>query len=146
MSAALHKSLKLDVLDFFEDSAFISIGSAEPGYRLAHILNTRFDLNLAREIDIDICLVKKKTGTTYFDTFLYDEPFNGSKHTLYKLKSQRETLLPELKVADYLWMIQHNLSAQHAEEYIAHLKKLREVSFAQIVGVGEFTHLENLVT
>src|SRR4051812_42346430 len=91
--------------NFFADAAMIGIVSAMPAYRLCWMLNERFDINFVREPEQDI-MMKKKNVSYCFPIYQYDLPNSGHKYLLYKLKNGKETLLPETKQLDYLWLLQ----------------------------------------
>ncbi len=130
--------------DFFSESALIGIGTALPAYNLCWTLNNHFDTNFARDTDQTITLEKKKNQFK-FPVYTYDLPNTFNKYILYKLKNGAETLLPETRQLDYLWMIQTANPEEDALEILAELKKLNDIQLSLILDPTELKSLHNLL-
>ncbi len=131
--------------DFFEGTSLIGIASSLPAYRFCWLLNHKFDLDLVRDPDSDLSVRVSKTETAYFPIYKYNVPLNGNSHLIYKLKLEKESLLPEIRQLDYLWMIQSTAPETEANEYTAHLRNLPEVQLAQILSPDRLKHLSHLL-
>ena len=130
--------------DFFSDSALIGIVSALPAYRLCWKLNTKLDINFVREPELDI-LLQKTTIQHYFPIYQYALPLSGSRHLLYKLKSEKEALLPEVKQLDYLWLIQSHEAEHEAHIAAQQLRDIADIQLAQILDLEKLKNLSNLL-
>ncbi len=130
--------------EYFTDVALIGISSSVPDYRFCWLLNRCFNLKLARDMDSDI-EVQTKGDTLVFPIYRYEIPLNGNRYLLYKLKSEKESLLPEIRQLDYLWMIQHGDAETEASGLIRHLRNFAEVQLAQRIAVDKIRHLSNLI-
>jgi hypothetical protein len=135
---------------FFEDTAMIGIASAQPGYRFCWLLNNHFDINFGRDPEQkNISLQKKdkqKNEVAYnFPIYQYDLPNSTHKYLLYKLKDGSESLLPETKHMDYLWLIQTGDSEHDAFHIVNELKNIPDVQLAQIVYAEQLKNLTNLL-
>ena len=131
--------------DFFADSALIGIASTLPSYRFCWLLNERFALNLAREAELDIVLQTGKGNQHFFPVYQYCLPLNGYRHLLYRLRSDKETLLPEIKQLDYLWMIQSNDAEEDASNVTQHLRNIPDVQLAQVLSHDRLKNLNSLL-
>ena len=128
--------------DFFSDTAMIGMASAQPGYRLCWLLNNYFDIDLKGYPEQNIQL-KKKGNTFHFPVYQYDLENCCYKHLLYKLKCGAETLLPETKHLDYLWLIQ-TADPEHDAQNI--LKKLKDMPDVQMARALVTEQIQNSLT
>jgi hypothetical protein len=145
MSAKLVLDMAAMQEDFFSDSALIGIVSALPVYRFSWLLNRKFGLRFEREADLDVIVQTGKGKQYYFPVYQYCLPLNGYKHLLYKLKSDKETLLPEVKQLDYMWMIQSSTADNEAYEIIQHLRNINDIQLAQILSHDRLKNLSSLL-
>lgn len=148
MAAAAKLLLDIEAMqeDFFADSTFIGIASALPSYRFCWILNNYFNLKFQREPDMDVKLPGKKDNPdTYFSVYQYIVPTDIHTYTLYSLKTNDKSLLPEVKQLDYLWMIQSVTPEKDAANYLKFLRNIPEVQLAQILHTSQLKNLNNLL-
>ena len=138
--------------DFFEDTALIGIASSMPAYRFCWLLNQSFGLNFWREPDLDPCM--RPSGGQGDGTREEEQSFsiyeclgecNTSRYLLYKLKVDKDSLLPEIGHIDYLWMIKSNTPEEDAEQFARCLRQLREVQMAQIFPSSQLKSAANLL-
>ncbi len=131
--------------EFFSDAALIGIVSPLPAYYFCWMLNEHFDMNFCREPELDICVQATKEHQNYYAIYQYCVPLNGARYLLYKLKSDKQSLLPEAKNLDYLWMIQSSSSENHAKQITEFLKQMPDVQMAQMIAPEKLKHLSNLL-
>jgi hypothetical protein len=131
--------------DFFSDAALIGIVSPVPAYQFCWMLNQHFDMDFVRDAEHDICLQSKGNEQHYFAVYQYAAPLNGPKYVLYKLKSNKEVLLPEAKGLDYLWMVQSSCPDTHAEQLTDLLRCIPQVQMAQMIAPNQLKNLNNLL-
>ena len=140
--------LKLDMEamqeDFFADAAMIGIVSAAPGYHLCWLLNRHFDIEFARDPEQTISS-RKKDNQFDFPIYQYLFPNSGYKYLLYKLKNSSESLLPETKQLDYLWMVQTVNPEDDARQIINELRDLPDIQLAQLLSQEQLKSLNNLL-
>ena len=132
--------------EFFSDTALIGIVSALPAYRFCWMLNQKFDMDFVRDADSDIC----KPGADdsqdqYYSLYKYRAPLNGNKYLIYKLKNDQDSLLPEVKQLDYLWMIQSNSPDADAAQLTQYLRDIPDVQLAQILAPDKLKSLGHLI-
>jgi len=131
------KKLTLDMAAmedaFFADTALIGLASRLSAPRLCWLLNRRFDLQLGRRADLDICVTKAPSQQYYFPIYEYTVPLSDMRYLLYRLKCREECLLPELKQLDFLWMIQGGEAAVAADRLTIHLRRQQEIQLAQVL-------------
>lgn len=131
--------------DFFADAALIGIVSPVPAYQFCWLLNQHFDMDFVRDAEHDICLQSKGNKQHYFAVYQYAAPLNGPKYVLYRLKSDKQTLLPEAKGLDYLWMVQSTCPDNHAEHLAELLRNMPQVQLAQMINPGQLKNLNHLL-
>lgn len=131
--------------DFFADTALVGIVSSLPAYRFCWLLNYHFAMDLMREPDMDICIPGGEHGKLYFPIYQYSEPSSSCINTIYKLKSDKEVLLPEVKQLDYLWMIQSNDPEGDAEDITQSLRGIPDIQLAQVLQADKLKNLNNLI-
>ena len=129
--------------DFFADSALVGIATALPGYRFGWLLNKEFGTAFVRKPDMDIPLQKAPDKSVYFPVYEYCVPLGGVKHLLYKLKNDKDTLLPEVKQLDYLWLLQGDIA--DVPQIVRHLRNVPDVQLAQLLSVDKLKSLTNLL-
>ena len=130
--------------DFFADSSMIGIVTAMPGYRFCWTLNEHFDINFLREPGQDIPM-QKKDNKFHFPVYQYDLANSYHKHLLYKLKNGNETLLPEIRQIDYLWLIQTASPEEDAHRIARELRNIPDIQLARILVTEELKNLKNLI-
>ena len=131
--------------DFFADAALIGIVSPVPAYQFCWMLNQHFDMDFVRDAEHDICVQNKNNEQHYFAVYQYAAPLNGPKYVLYKLKSNKQSLLPETKGLDYLWMVQSTCPDNHAEQLAELLRTMPQVQLAQMINPGQLKNLNHLL-
>lgn len=145
MSAKLVLNMMAMQEEFFDSTALIGIASAMPGYRFCWLLNRHFNVDFVRQPDLDICLRTGNNQKFYFPIYQYIQPMSGLRHLLYKLKSNKESLLPEARQLDYLWLIQSNMPDTDAMERLLHLRNMPDIQLAQILATDRMKNLNNLL-
>jgi hypothetical protein len=131
--------------DFFSDCALIGIVSALPAYKLCWKLNEKLDTNFIREPELDILVQKSKNVQHYFPIYQYALPLSGCRHLLYKLKNEKEALMPEIKQLDYLWMIQSHEAMHEAHIAAQQLRDIADIQLAQILDLDKLKNASNLL-
>lgn len=131
--------------EFFADAALIGIVSPVPAYYFCWMLNQHFDMNFVREPELDICVQTTPELQHYFPIYQYCVPLNGARYLLYKLKNEKQSLLPEAKQLDFLWMVQSAAPGNHAKEITEHLRSLPEVQLAQVLAPEKLKNLNHLL-
>ena len=145
MSAKLVLNVEAMQENFFADTALIGIVSLVPAYRFAWLLNECLDLNFVRDAESDVCVHKKNKEPLYFSIYRYDSITTGNRFMLYKLKMEEETLLPEVKQMDYLWMVQSHATEDDAKRLARHLKSIPEVQMAKVIMPDMLKNINNLL-
>ncbi len=130
--------------DFFDEAAFVGIVSAEPAYRFCWLLNNHFDINFIRDPEQNVSFLKKE-NKFHFQVYQCHLPNSFHKYLLYKLKDGGESLLPEIRQMDYLWLIQTANSEADAARIAGELKNIPEVQLTQILSIGQLKSANNLL-
>jgi hypothetical protein len=131
--------------DFFADAALIGIVSPVPAYQFCWLLNQHFDMDFVRNAEHDICLQTGKADQHYFSVYQYAAPLNGPKYILYKLKNNKQNLLPEAKGLDFLWMVQSSCPGNLAEQLTSMLRTMPDVQLAQLIPPAQLKNLNHLL-
>jgi hypothetical protein len=130
--------------DFFADTAMLGIAAAAPAYHLCWILNRHFDIDFVRDAEQNLSM-QKKGEQYYFPIYKYDLPNSSHKYLLYKLKSGTESLLPETKQLDYLWLIQSANPEDDAARIARELRNIATVQLAQLLVPDQLKNVNNLI-
>jgi len=130
--------------DFFADTAMIGIAAAVPGYHLCWLLNRHFDINFERDPEQSISS-QKKENQYHFPIYQCVFPNSYHKYMLYKLKNGAESLLPEAKQLDYLWMVQTAVPQHDAIVIARELRNIPDVQLAQILAADQLKSINNLL-
>jgi hypothetical protein len=130
--------------EFFSDTAMIGIVSAMPDYRFTWLMNYKLDMNFVRKPDMDV-QIQIKDQLQYFSVYQFCTPLNGCTHLIYQLKRDKESLLPEVKQLDYLWLIQCGTAEEDAALIANHLRSVNEVQLAQILSLDKLKNHNNLL-
>lgn len=131
--------------EFFSDTALIGIGSALPGYKFCRAVNIALNFDFNRRPESDVEYKPSKHDVHYFSLYQYNIPLSSCKHLLYKLRSEKKTLLPEIKQLDYLWLIRSQLADAEAETLISQLRDVPDVQLAQHIPIDRLKNLNNLL-
>lgn len=130
--------------DFFADTALIGILTPLPAYSFCWLLNEQLATCFTKHTE-EIVLRSPGQEEHFFPLYQYAMPALGSKFSIYKLKSGKQVLLPEVKQLDYLWMIESAAPDTDAGVYLRHLKAMPEVQLAQILSPGKLKNLNHLL-
>jgi hypothetical protein len=129
--------------DFFAESALIGIAAALPAYRFCWLLNKEFGTAFVREPELDIPLQKTPDTSIFFPVYQYRIPLSEARYLLYRLKNDKDTLLPEVKQLDYLWLLQGDTT--DVSSIIQHLRKVPDVQLAQLLSADKLKSIANLL-
>jgi len=131
--------------DFFADTVLIGIASALPGHRFCWLINKHFEMDFIRDPEQNVCLQLKQNKECYFPIYKYELPLSNVMHLLYKLKNNTESLLPEAKQLDYIWLIQTTSPDTDAYGITQTLRNIPEVQLAQLLEPEKLKNLKNLI-
>lgn len=131
--------------EFFSDTALIGIVSALPGYRFCWMINQYFGYNFVRDAEADVLYKKKKGVPTYFSLYQYQMEDCATKYLLYQLKVDKETLMPEIKQLDYLWLIHSQDAVNEANSIVNHLREVGEIQLAQVLSAEKLKSVNHLL-
>ena len=119
--------------NFFSEAALIGIVCPLPSHRFCGNINRLLDMDFVRRQESDPRIISSKKEEHFFHFYEYCLPLNGGRYAMYRLKSDNEVLLPEVKQLDYLWMIECADYEEKAQEMIQLLRNLPDVQLAQII-------------
>jgi len=148
--------------DFFSDTRLLAIGSALKGHSLCWWLNQLFGLNFVREPELDICIqegkILSRAGGTLFDTiqeevkkkyyfpvYRHELPYFDASIYLYGNRCSVKKLVPELKHADYLMLIQYASYLEQDYDFSVNLTAVQGVSWAREMEIEALKSRRNLI-
>lgn len=131
--------------NFFSDTAMAGIVCAMPGYRFCWLINRLLGFDFAREPESDVEYKMGKDNVHYFSLYRYEEETSGCTHLLYKMKSEKEALLPEIKQLDYLWLIRSRDAEYEIQDIADVLRNIPEIQLAQIIDPGRLKNIDHLL-
>ncbi len=165
ITTGLTKILSLNTLqieeDFFEETRLIAIRAALEGYKLCWYLNNYLKLDFKRYPEMDIGMEisssrGKKAGSlfenilpekteVYFPVYHYVFPFSEANIFLYTNNVGGNILLPDVKQADYLLLMQYSEYMNQSEKYLNCISAIPNVSMAIDRDVSTLKWKRNLV-
>lgn len=148
--------------DFFSDSRLIAIGSSLKGYSLCWWLNQMFGLNFMREPEMDICIQEGKklpvnNGTLfdniqeevkrkyYFPVYRHELPYFDASLYLYANRCSVKKLVPELKHADYLLLLQFSSYIESDQDFSRDLSRVQGISWVSEQDIDSLKSKRNLI-
>lgn len=148
--------------DFFSDSRLIAIGSTLKGHSLCWWLNQLFSLNFMREPDMDICIregkiMPKSNGTLfdevqeeikrtyYFPVYRHQLPYFDASIYLYGNRCSVKKLVPELKHADYLLLLQYASYIEPHQDFSTYLSRVQGITWAGEQEIDSLKSRRNLI-
>ena len=138
------KNLLLDVGDsyeaFFEDAIIIGIVAPYKSYKFCLRLNNLLNFNFKLNTEIQI-LLRKKDRNYAFPVYQSDVPHSFVKHYLYDNRNDGETLLPEFKNIDFIWLIKG--ASSYENQLNEMLQIIHSISGVQLATEIKTAHLPN---
>lgn len=131
--------------DFFSDTALIGIGCALPGYRFCWTINNALGFDFVRQPEYDVEYKPAKDQAHFFSLYQYEVDYSSCKHLLYKLRSEKKALLPEIKQLDYLWLISSPTADEEVAVITHYLRNIPGIQLAQILDPDRLTNLNHLL-
>lgn len=131
--------------DFFSDTALIGIGSPLPAHKFCWTINRNLDLKFTREPEFDIEIRKGPEDIHFFSLYQYNIPYSSCSYLLYKLRSERKALLPEIKQLDYLWLVSGQSAELEVMEIADNLRNINGIQLAQIIDRDRIKNLNYLI-
>jgi len=148
--------------DFFSDSRLIAIGSALKGHSLCWWINVLFGLNFVREPEMDICIHEGKilagSGGTLFDemakevkrkyhfpVYRHALPYFDAAIYLYANRCSVKKLIPELKHADYLLLMQYASYLEPEQDFSFNLAEVNGIAWTSELEITSLKSRRNLI-
>lgn len=141
----------------------MAIGSALPAYSLCWWLNQSFDFNFIRQPDMDVCFMEGKSSVPklagglfealeepsfteiHFPVYKHDLPFYEASVFLYTNTIANKKLLPELKFADYLILIQFASYIEPERNVYKDLALIPDISWVREIDLDSLKNKRNLI-
>lgn len=145
MAAKLVLDMSAVQEEFFSDTAMIGIGCPLQGHEFCWTINRRLDFNFVREPENDVEYKPAKDHAHFFSLYKYEEPLSTCMHLLYKLRSDKKSLLPEIKQLDYLWLIKDRMADALCGEITAELRDIPQIQLAQSIDPERLRNINHLL-
>ena len=149
------------------DFSLLAISSSEPDYKLCIHINRLLNIELTRDIPIEL-RAKNMVAPLNFSCFLYEEEEEENRYILLSNRSTNKVaaisrpagpslfdedsasdmkgfLVPELLQTDYLLLIAADEHSSIAQDVQAELKKLNFVQTVQIINIETLPSKKNLI-
>ena len=133
------------VLDFEYDFDFtlFAIATTLKEYKLSYQIQKTFFIRWTREADIEINFPKKNL-TGNFSRYSCKIELMQQELNLLSNKYKGNLFIPELKIADYLFMVKGECDAE-VEEILERLKNIEEVQAVMLIDVSALKSKANLI-
>lgn len=136
----MSKHLLLDDYDY--DFLAIGISCHAKDYRLCWSINKALNINLGKDIDIE--LTSKKGKTSKHSSYFYIDELTEKEYRLVSNKSNNDFLVKEQKQADFYLLLYENDSDSY-KEILTQLKTINIILMAFEVNVSTLKSKENLL-
>ena len=131
--------------DFFSNTAIIGVGSPLPAHKFCWLINRSFDFSFTRKPESDVEFKPAKDDIHYFSLYQYEIPYSNSTHYLYKLRSEKKALLPQIKQLDYLWLVSSPTADDDVMDMANVLRSINGIQLAQIIEPSRLKNLNHLL-
>lgn len=128
------------------DYDLIAIVSPLRNYRLAFFINRRLAMDFVRKSDLSLDLAKQQVSA-YFPKYYFYEPLNKTHYYLLNNLAAASSvrMLPELKQADYLFMLKGNRTGKLKKEIVKQVYQITNVQACFEVKVDQLHSKQNLI-
>ncbi|HYV94525.1 MAG TPA: IPExxxVDY family protein [Chitinophagales bacterium] len=133
-------------INFEEDfeGALFGIVTQLKDYRLCWHINKELSFDLIRMNDIEI-IHKKKNKTAVFSLFRFENDLDKLLVHLVSNKHQGEHLIPEVRQADFILVIQGEVNTDMKDIFFSLLKNIPDIQLVIPVDSSRLKSKENLV-
>lgn len=131
-------------LDYDYDFFLVGLVTRLKDYQLAWNFNQLFHIALRKEMGYEI-IFKKKNLSIIFPWYKYVDELNKNEYHLLANKTQSEFLLPEIKQADFLFIVKGNASVELKETIILKIKSLVSIQTSVVLNPAGLKSRENLM-
>ena len=140
-----HKGKHKEVLKFeFDfDIKLFAISTTLRDYHLSYQIQKAFFLKLKREEDLEVNIHKKNLIANFSRFTCKDEIMQWEYHLLSN-KYNGSLFIPELKIADYLFLIRGECCGEEVD-ILKQLKGITEVQAVKLVDVTTLKSRDNLI-
>jgi hypothetical protein len=166
ISDVLTKSYSLNTVqleeDFFHETRLIAFAASIEGYKLCWYLNNYLKVNFRRCPQMDIAMEvssvpKRKSSGNLFDELLPVKteihfpvyqclfPFSEANILIYANKIEGNVLLPDIKQADFLMLMQYSHFILQYEDYPKFIESVPGVTWVTDVDIETLRWKKNLV-
>lgn len=131
-------------VEFDFDFWLIGISSHLRDYRISWALNKALGIELKKEKDYEIEL-KKQEESQFFSHYSYMCEETQRSYHLFANKCPTGLLLPEIKHADYLLMLDGNFNEQNIEELCKLVRETEQINTVFNIDVETLKSKKNLI-
>jgi hypothetical protein len=137
------QKLKISDDSFDFNFTVLAIASQSRDYHLCWQMNQELALNLKRGEDLQISDPKKQL-MAYFSFYSFIDAANMSRFYFVANKSGTYLFMPEVKMADFLFII-HEKTGDEIKKIIAALKKMPQVLAVTELEINKLKSKKNLI-
>lgn len=131
-------------IEYDYDFLLFAIVSSAKDYRLCWHLNQLFEFNFTKQKDLEINLPKKKR-LAYFSNYLFLDEANLCEYYLIGNKFSGGNFIPELKEADFLFLLKGEHGSLNKSDFLEKIKSLPVVQTVFEVNVKKLKSKQNLI-
>ena len=137
------KKLKLIEQSFEFNFSALAIASQSRDYHLCWQINRELSINLKREEDLQVDDPKKRQ-INYFSFYSFIDDNDMSRYYFLANKSGNDLFLPEVKVADFLLVINEK-PVEEIKKIISMLKKMPQILAVTELEINKLKSKRNLI-
>jgi hypothetical protein len=131
-------------IEYDFDFCLIGISSHLRDYRISWALNKELNINFKKEKDYEIAL-KKQEDAQFFSHYAFNCEETQRSYHLFANKCPTGFLLPEVKHADYLLMLDGNFNEQNIEDLCKLIRQIDQINTVFEIDVETLKSKKNLI-
>ena len=135
------KFLKFEIdLDF----VLVAVTTSLKDYRICYLINKHLNFNFVRTADLSVD-IHQGAEPSYFSFFTYNWEASETDFYFIGNKGSDAYLIPEMKKADYFFMIKNYIDETELEELVTALNRIPEIVAAVKIDPKKIKSRENLL-
>jgi hypothetical protein len=135
------KTLKFEIdLDF----VLIAITTSLKDYRICYLINKYLNFNFSKSTDLEVD-IQHSTEPVFFSLYQYHWEASETDFYFIANKGSDGYLIPEMKKADYFFMIKNYIDSDDLDKLLTTLNKIPEIVAAVKIDPKKIKSRENLL-
>src|ERR1700744_6512799 len=135
------KTLKFEI---YLDFVLIAITTSLKDYRICYLINKYLNFNFSKSTDLEVD-IQHSTEPVFFSLYQYHWEASETDFYFIANKGSDGYLIPEMKKADYFFMIKNYIDDDDLDNLISALNRIPEIVAAVKIDPKKIKSRENLL-